>query len=272
MPVKNRRQLSGIRSLSAGVGLTDSRAAYARPARNPLVVMRLSPYLRALVRSRRPVEITDLTRVRPVSECFGWERGTPIDRRYIGDFISGHRDLIRGDVLEIGEARYSRLADDGVTSITVLHVTEGHAGATLVGDLTRPESLPAAAFDCFICTQTLNVIFDVARAVAGCAWLLRPGGVLLATVPGISQVSRYDMDRWGDYWRFTTASVQRLLQPHFSGGVAARAYGNLVAAIALLQGAAVEDLPEPGLLDEADDGYQVVIGVVARTSPAGNLI
>jgi SAM-dependent methyltransferase len=226
--------------------------------------MQIAPYLRALVRSRRPVGITNLARLRPVSDIFGWERGTPIDRRYIGDFISSNRNLIRGDLLEIGEARYSREYAARVQSVSVLHAVAGNSAATLVGDLTQPETLPAGAFDCFLCTQTLHVIFDVARAIAGTAYVLRPGGVLLATVPGISQISRYDMDRWGDYWRFTTASIRKLFEPHFAGGVHIRAYGNLVAAIALLQGIAVEDMPEPRLLDEPDDNYQVLIGIVAR--------
>lgn len=226
--------------------------------------MQIAPYLRALVRSRQPVELTDLARVRPVSDIFGWERGTPIDRRYIADFLSSHQNLIQGDVLEIGEIRYSRAYGARARSLSVLHAVAGNAEATLVGDLTRAETLPAEAFDSFICTQTLHVIFDVVRAVAGCAHVLRPGGVLLATVPGISQISRYDMDRWGDYWRFTTASIRKLLEPHFAGGVYVRSYGNLVAAIALLQGAAVEDLPEPRFLDEPDDQYQVLIGIVAR--------
>ena len=39
---------------------------------------------------------------------------------------------------------------------------------------------------------------------------------MLATVPGISQISRYDMDRWGDFWRFTTLSMRRLFEQSFA--------------------------------------------------------
>ena len=33
--------------------------------------------------------------------------------------------------------------------------------------------------------------------------ILKPGRVLLTTLPGISQLCRYGMDRWGDFWRFS---------------------------------------------------------------------
>jgi hypothetical protein len=105
----------------------------------------------------------------------------------------------------------------------------------------------------------------VQKAVRGAHHLLKPGGVLLATVAGISQISRYDMERWGDYWRFTTASVRKLLEPVFER-VEIGSMGNVLAATAFLQGIAVEDLPDPSLLDEKDDDYQVIITVVARKS------
>jgi SAM-dependent methyltransferase len=224
---------------------------------------RLWPYAQLVFRRLGPVRFEDLRRVRPVSRLFGTERGSGIDRRYIDRFLEERRALVRGRVLEVAERRYGpRLGGAGAT-YDVLHVEAGHAGTTVVGDLARPESLPAGQFDCFICTQTFNFIFEVQAAVAGAARLLRPGGVLLATVAGLCQVSRYDMDRWGDFWRFTSASCQRLFQPHFAR-VQVTGYGNVLAAKALLDGLAVEDLPDARLLDEADPDYPVVLGIEAE--------
>ena len=50
----------------------------------------------------------------------------------------------------------------------------------------------------------------LADAVAGTRAALAPGGVLLATLPGISQVSAEDRAATGDFWRFTADSAQRL--------------------------------------------------------------
>ena len=133
------------------------------------------------------------------------------------------------------------------------------AGAVRKGAAT----LPADAFDCFICTQTFDCIFAVQQAVQGAHRLLRPGGVLLATLSGLGQISRYDLERWGEYWRFTTASAARLFEPVFTGGVEVGSCGNLPAAIAALQGLAVEDLPDPALLDVHDADYPLVVTVAA---------
>jgi SAM-dependent methyltransferase len=218
--------------------------------------------MHAIVRRRTRVVFDDLARTTPVSSRFGHERGTPIDRHYIAEFLGRQRAAITGRVLEIGEARYTRAFGTAVTASDVLHV-EARAGVTIVGDLTRIATLPAATIDCVICTQTLNFIYDAGAAVAGLRHVLRPGGVALVTVAGISQISRYDMDRWGDYWRFTDASLRRLFEPVFAR-VEIESYGNVAAAVALLQGLAVEDLPDRRVLAARDRDYQVTLGVVAH--------
>ncbi len=223
---------------------------------------------RALKRSRHPAPSGVANRIEPVSRVFGLDRGEPIDRHYIARFLAHHAGLIRGRVLEVGDDRYTRrFGAEELEDSRVLRTIPDDDPGTLVGDLTDPESLPEAAFDCFVCTQTLNFVFPLAAAVESIHRVLAPGGVLLATVAGISQISRYDQERWGDYWRFTPRSLETLLAPVFGGGVTVEAHGNLLAATALLQGLAVEDLPEATLLDEHDPDYPVTITAVARRSP-----
>lgn len=215
---------------------------------------------------RAPDSLTE--RLTPVSRVFGLDRGTPIDRHYIEGFLAAHAHLIRGRTVEVGETTYCRRfgGDRVETAEALLFHGEARPGA-LSGDLTDAASLPGEHGDCFICTQTFNFIFDVRAAVEGAHRLLRPGGVMLATVAGISQISRYDMDRWGDFWRFTPASLERLLAPVFLGGVEVRGHGNVMAATAFLHGLAVEDLPDRGRLEEHDADYPLVVTAVARRSP-----
>ncbi len=224
----------------------------------------IRPLFQKLLRAKTPVIFADAQRTEPVSRQFGLERGTPIDRYYIARFLEQNQALIQGRVLEVAASDYSKRYGRQVEAYEVLHATAGNANATIVGDLTDAATLPANRVDCFICTQTFNFIFDVQKAVIGAHHLLKPGGVLLATVAGISQISRYDMDRWGDYWRFTTASVQKLFAPVFTGGVEIGSVGNVLAATAFLQGLCVEDLPDPALLQRHDPDYQLLITVVAR--------
>lgn len=221
--------------------------------------------LHSINRKRAPVIFQDLTRTSPVSSNFGWERGTPIDRYYIENFFRANGHLIRGRVLEVGDSSYSRkFTAGGVESFNALHVTPGDKAATIIGDLTDVATLPASAFDCFICAQTFQYTFEIRKAVEGAHHLLKPGGVLLATVPGISQISRKDADSFGEYWRFTTESITKLFQPVFGGGITVVSFGNSLAATALLQGVAQEELPDRSLLDFEDPDYQVIVTLVAR--------
>jgi SAM-dependent methyltransferase len=225
----------------------------------------LTKLMRYLNRKKVVVAFDDLKRTAPVSRVFGLDRGTPINRYYIERFLAANREAIRGRVLEVGDSEYSsRFGGSRVERCEVLHAAAGNSAASIVGDLTDCSTLPASAFDCFICTQTFDCIFDVQKAVQGAHHLLKPGGVLLATVSGIGQISRYDMERWGEYWRFTTASARGLFEPLFGGGVAVGSFGNVMAACAFLQGLAVEDLPDASLLDENDADYQLLITVAAR--------
>jgi hypothetical protein len=93
--------------------------------------------------------------------------------------------------------------------------------------------------------------------------MLRPGGVVLATMPGISQIVRYDMDRWGDYWRFTTLSARRIFECAFPGGdIGVEAHGNVLVAAAFLYGLSSREL-RPEELERNDPDYEVLITVRA---------
>ena len=112
--------------------------------------------------------------------------------------------------------------------------------------------------------NTLNVIFNVFGAVKHLHLCLKPGGVLLATVPGISQISRYDADRWGDYWRFTTQSVQRVFSSFFDQkALSVTAFGNVRTATSFLEGYATEEL-ERTLLEAHDPDYELIIAIRAE--------
>jgi hypothetical protein len=198
-----------------------------------------------------------------VSRQFGFDRGKPVDRWYIERFLAEHRSDVHGAVLEVAESTYTQWYGDGeVSSSDVLHHT-GNDESTIVGDLTTGAGLPEAAYDCFICTQTLPFIYDVHAAVRGMAALLKPGGVVLATVPGISQVSREDKRDWGDWWRFTSQGVQRLFEEAFEE-VEVTSHGNVLAAAAFLYAYAAAELTEQEL-SHRDPDYELLITVRARS-------
>ena len=200
----------------------------------------------------------------PVSRQFGSERGRPIDRWYIERFLKANAADVRGRVLEVAEPTYTQwYGGDDVTSSDVLYAAEGNHEATLVGDLVRGSGLAEQNWDCFICTQTLQFIADTKAAVAGTRRLLAPGGVLLATVPGISQISTVDDEAWGDWWRFNERGTRLLFEAEYGAeNVTVERHGNVQAAAAFLYGMAAEDL-ETAELEREDPDYHMVICVRA---------
>jgi SAM-dependent methyltransferase len=217
------------------------------------------------------VRFGSLRRLTPISRRYGQERGTPVDRYYIESFIARYAGKatygvgdIRGHVLEVGDDMYTtKFGGSAVDRSDILHVGEGRPGVTLVADLTSADHLPSDTFDCVICTQTLHVIYDVRAALATLHRVLRPAGVLLATVPGISQICKPDRYLWGDYWRFTSLSARRMLEELFPAEyVTVEAYGNVLTATAFLYGVASEELRKTEL-DPHDPDYEVTLGLRA---------
>ena len=204
-----------------------------------------------------------MRQVTPISPCFGFDRGLPIDRYYIHNFLSRHAKDIYGRVLEIGDDSYTRqFGGDRVITRDVLHVKQGNPIATFVGDLTNADHIPSNTFDCFILTQTLQFIYDVPAALSTVHRVLKPSGVVLATFSGISQVAG---DEWGDYqcWSFTARSACQLFQEYFpSDHVDVETFGNCLTATSFLKGLCAEDLTQKEL-DYHDRHYELLITVRA---------
>jgi SAM-dependent methyltransferase len=216
------------------------------------------------------VDLGDLRTFSPVSESMGWDRGSPVDRYYIERFLSENRAAVAGHVLEVSDASYTRrFGGRAVTKSDVLHLTGESPHTTIVADLRHAPGIADATFDCVILTQTLQFIFEIDAAVREVHRILKPGGTLLCTATGISQISRNDMDRWGDYWRLTSAAARRLFDPVFGPAhVQVTTYGNVLAATAFLHALASSELTRAEL-DAHDDDYEFVVAIKAtRTAEA----
>ena len=216
------------------------------------------------------VRFGSLRRLQPIGRIFGSEWGQCIDRYYIESFLARHTADIHGHVLEVADNTYTRqFGGTRVQHSDILHVSPQHSGATITADLTCADHLPSETFDCVIFTQTLQFIYDVRAALRTLYRILKPGGVLLATGNGISQIARWDMDHWGEYWRFTSLSAHRLFTEVFPvSDVAVQAHGNVLAALAFLHGLVSEELQKDEL-DYFDPDYEVLITIRAVKPMAG---
>jgi SAM-dependent methyltransferase len=220
------------------------------------------PVSRMLRRTLRPAWLGTLRRTQPLSDVWGFDRGTPVDRYYIESFLQKHREAIQGHALEVKDNAYIERFGIGVSQTDILDIDPNNPHATIVADLATADEVASDSFDCIVLTQTLHLIYDVRAAVSQLHRMLLPGGVCLTTVPALSRVSRgAGID--GDFWRFTVAACTRLFGEVFGPEqISVEAYGNVLTAIAFLSGMAYEELSAHEL--EAHDLYfPVVIGVRA---------
>ena len=260
------------------------RTAQHRKRKRPLLkrvkatVARLvpAPIRRRIERRRREprprvgqVRFGDLRRVEPISRVWGRERGRSLDRYYIESFLALHRGDIRGRVLEIGDATYTtKYGGNRVLQSDVLNVNAGDPATTIVADLASADHIPSDTFDCIILTQTLQLIYDVPAALRTLRHILKPGGVLLTTFPGITHTGDADWHAtW--YWSFTTNSARRLFSTCFGAeNLEISSFGNVLAATAFLYGLADRELRREEL-DHHDPAYDMIIAVRAIKPAAG---
>jgi SAM-dependent methyltransferase len=210
----------------------------------------------------------DLRRVTPYRPAFGCYGGQCIDRFYIEKFLEKYSSDICGRVLEVAEPVYTNQFGRGkVTTSDIVDGDVRNHGATIHADLTSADNVADNTYDCIICTQTLLLIYDFQAAIRTLRRLLKTGGVLLCTFPGISQLCPADMISSGvgnDYWRFTRHSAALAFGSTFGDGrVTVETYGNVLAATAMLHGIVSQELTDEER-NYHDPDYEIIIAVRAR--------
>lgn len=205
-----------------------------------------------------------LRSTRPYRADLGGRRGQCVDRFYIEKFLSTYQDSVRGVVGEIEGSEYTRkFGADRVVQSEIIDINEENLRKTMTLDLTQTLSAPVEMFDCVICTQTLLFIADYEAAIQSLHKMLRPGGVALVTVPGISPTIRGSLigGKGEDFWRFTSNSIRYVFGKWFGEeDLVVHTYGNVLTATAFLHGLVQEELTLEEM-EYNDPGYEVIIGV-----------
>lgn len=267
-PVRHAiKNTKGLLSVSSAKGLLKqaARRLLPSPVRLWLGGQRMR-YRRGLPLGS--VHFGGLRRATPVSRIPGKDREISIDRYYTERFLAANAERIRGHVLEFDDDRYTRaFGGDRVTRSDVLHVNPSNPRAPVVADLTgEADQIPSNSFDCIILTQTLPFIHKIHAVVATLHRILKPGGVVLATMGGVTQISRRDKERWGRIGSFTTLSARLLFEAAFpAANLRVDSFGNAHAVTAFLHGLAAEELT-PAELDSHDPCYEFLVTVIAVKS------
>jgi len=211
------------------------------------------------------VHFGELRRLKPISSEWGEDRGLPIDRYYIESFLAKNMSDIRGNVVEVGGDYYTtKFGSAHIVNRDIICLEKGEIPrTTIAADLTNAPHIPSESFDCIIITQTLQLIYDVHSVIDTLHRILKPGGVVLATVSGISQTT--DDEPWDRNWcwGFTSLSARKLFEEKFPAeNLEVTGYGNVLVAASFLYGLAKEDLTKEEL-DFYDSRYEITISVRA---------
>lgn len=207
---------------------------------------------------RRPfgwIHFGELRKLAPARDYWGENRGNSIDTYYIDKFLKANSKYIKGTVLEIGSNLYAyKYGRENVIRSNILKIADGNIGFA-------PET-SQNAYDCIILTQTLQFVYNLPQIIEILYRLLKPSGVILATMPGIRPDSNEkSSEKW--YWNFTSSSASRLFGEQFTNeNLEIACFGNSLSAMSLLHGLASEDLTQEEL-DYFDNRYEVLIAVRA---------
>jgi hypothetical protein len=221
---------------------------------------RATVQLRCLLRGYGLPRWGNLRRTTPFSSTFGCERGTPVDRHYLHQFLDAHRHFITGNVLEVQTASYTKRFGHDVRRADTFDIVTAFA-PTYLCDFAHCEStIPDKTYNCLLLPNTLQHFRELDRCLEHALRILTPGGTILASVAGLLPLTG-DVP---DYWRLSPDGWRELFARAWPGAdVNVRGHGNCLAAVAAQMGLALEELTLSELAVE-DSRYPVLTTIVCR--------
>jgi hypothetical protein len=216
---------------------------------------RMTTVARVVMRGQDMPRWGNLRRTAPLSDSFGFDRGTPIDRFYLDRFLTAHRGAISGDVLEIQVPSYAQRFGTNLRDVHTLDLRTEFS-PTYHCDLADAAAIvPSARYDCFLLPNTLQHLRRLEPALTQALRIVRPGGTILASAAALLRLTAPEED----FWRLTAAAwriIADRVWPQCEIDI--HAHGNCLAATAAMYGIAVEELTEDELLVQ-DDRFPVLV-------------
>jgi SAM-dependent methyltransferase len=126
--------------------------------------------------------------------------------RGVGRLIDQH---VTGRCLDAGSGRApykARLEERGVEVLTI-DIENRSGDVDIIGDLQNMPAVASASVDAVICTEVLEHVPDPAAALGEIERVLRPGGVLVLSVPHLSPIHEAPHD----FYRYTCFGLSHLL-------------------------------------------------------------
>lgn len=211
------------------------------------------------MRAVKPKSRYFLRPVMPISEKHGFDRGTPIDRYYIDEFLEENQESISGRCLEVHDNFYTKkFGGSRVSQSDVLDIDIKNPLANIYGDLRSLTNIKDNTYDCFVLTHTLGMVDNYQSAISECYRILKPGGVLLVVVTVVGSINPQT-----DFWRFTPASAAYAFGKYFRPeNITLKTYGNALAGQAHWIGLSKEELTKEEM-ELNDPRYPILLALKA---------
>jgi SAM-dependent methyltransferase len=119
--------------------------------------------------------------------------------------VKKHAHFITGRTLDVGcgpVSRYQKLFNS--TEYVKLDIAPG-PNVDVVGT-AEAIPFPDSSFDSILCTEALNDVLEPTKAFAEFNRVLKPGGIIMISVPCMARVHESPTD----YWRYTRNSLRKL--------------------------------------------------------------
>ena len=131
--------------------------------------------------------------------------------------------------------------------------------ADIYADLEDEATLPDMKFDCIVATQVIMYMYDIERCMRNLRRMLKPGGMLILTVPGFAA------HRQGHVMMatFTEDFLKQLCMSTFGNHDNFRYYGNLEYVLYMLFGVKKNPYEKPTVNEYK---YSLVLGITARNT------
>jgi len=186
-----------------------------------------------------------------------WPPPTPA-RFYIDDFLNIYKNYVKGYCVEFSPPVYKDkfIRNPNITKYDIWNIVLSE-NVTVVADLQNALNIENNTFDTIICTHVLSAIKDVWKAVSEIQRILKPGGLILCTVPSVLQ--KYAPDP-KDFWRFTPDSVKELFA-QFSN-IKIHSYGNAATVAGSPFYLMIYHFPE-GFMLKHDENCPSIIAIAA---------
>lgn len=204
------------------------------------------------------IDFGDLKRELPFCPNFGFSRGTPVDRFYLGSFINEVRARISGRTLEIG-GRLNNRQIYGLTNITSYETMDLSPtnSPTVVADAHDINAIGIGSVNSIILFNVLEHCSRPWIVVGNLHEWLATGGKVFCAVPNAQRLHRDPKD----FWRILPDALAELFKRF--GYIEIKAYGNLISSIAALSGISAEELNATELA-RTDERYPVLSCIVAE--------